>query len=140
MNGKLPLQRRIDIAQPLLENGTKLMREHTKQPKTFPYLVAVANLRFALSVVAELVHHQEDLQTIREGNFFSDEANMLIEEAKLCCSCTVINEEEAGPAVYLVKLLARKYGSSFISRICRNTASSWVVPGRLMVEVPNWLN
>ena len=129
------MQERINHALPLLENDLEDMRQHSQHPTTLPYLIAVANLRFALSVVAELLYNQHEWQTSQEDQIFTDEANLLVERAKLCCSCTFVNEKEAGPAVYLLKLLARQYGTSFLSNVHKNPDSAWVMPKHLNIEV-----
>lgn len=130
------MQKRIHCALPLLENDLEDLRQHSQHPTTLPYLKSVANIRFALSVVAELLYNQHEWQTSREDQIFTDKANLLVERAKMCCSCTFVNEKEAGPAVYLLKLLARQYGTSFLSKyVQKNLDSAWVVPKHLNIEV-----
>ena len=93
-----------------------------------PYLEAVAKLRYSLSVVAELLHTQ--LTAGRGGgHYHTHEAHLLIEETKQCCS--IPQEEEAGPGVYLVKLLMRRYGPSFLTTLTSDPALQWMVPEHL---------
>ena len=97
---------------------------------TLPYLEAVAKLRYSLSVVAELLHTQ--LTAGRgEGGGYSLDVYLLIEETKQCCSTPQLNQEEAGPGVYLVKLLMRQYGPSFLSTLTSDPTLQWVVPEHL---------
>ena len=104
------------------------MTQHHHSPTSLPYLEAVAMLRYSLSVVAELLYTQ--LTAGRQQQYTHD-ALLLMEEAKQCCSIPQLNEDEAGPAVYLVKLLIRQYGQSFLSRVCDHTQLLWVVPEHL---------
>ena len=99
-----------------------------------PYLEAVAKLRYSISVVAELLHTQLTAERGTErggGNYHIHEAHLLIEETKLCCSILKLNQEEAGPGVYLVKLLMRRYGPSFLTTLTSDPALHWVVPEHL---------
>ena len=104
------------------------MAGHHHSPTSLPYLEAVAKLRYSLSVVAELLYTQ---LTAERQQQYTHDALLLIEEAKQCCSIPQLNEDEAGPAVYLVKLLMRQYGPSFLSRVCDHTELLWVVPEHL---------
>ena len=99
-----------------------------------PYLEAVAKLRYSLSVVAELLHTQLTAERGADrggGHYHTHEARLLIEETKQCCSISHINQEEAGPGVYLVKLLMRQYGPSFLTTLTSDPALQWVVPEHL---------
>ena len=98
-----------------------------------PYLEAVAKLRYSLSVVAELLHTQliAERGEREGGHYYTHEARLLIEETKQCCSIPQLNQEEAGPGVYLVKLLMRRYGPSFLTTLTSDPALHWVVPEHL---------
>ena len=98
---------------------------------TLPYLEAVAKLRYSLSVVAELLHTQLTAGRGEGGHCHTHDAHLLIEETKQCCSTPQLNQEEAGPGVYLVKLLMRRYGPSFLSTLTSDPALQWVVPEHL---------
>ena len=98
---------------------------------TLPYLEAVAKLRYSLSVVAELLHTQLTAGRGEGGHCHTHDAHLLIEETKQCCSIPQLNQEEAGPGVYLVKLQMRRYGPSFLSTLTSDPALQWVVPEHL---------
>ena len=130
-NGQELLQKRINQSLQLMQKGTRDMMEN--HSTSLPYLEAVAKLRYAISVVAELLYHQQERQTARRGeggHHFTHEAHLLVEEAKVCCSHPQLKKQEAGPAVYLVKLLARQYGLSFLTTLTGNPALTWVVPAQ----------
>ena len=111
------------------------MTDHHHSPTTLPYLEAVAKLRYSLSVVAELLYTQ---LTAERQQHHTNDALLLVKETKQCCSIPQLNEDEAGPAVYLVKLLMRRYGPSFLSYVCDHTELLWIVPEHLRQtdEVP----
>ena len=98
-----------------------------------PYLEAVAKLRYSLSVVVELLHTQLTAGRGERGggHYHTHEARLLIEETKQCCSIPQLNQEKAGPGVYLVKLLMRRYGPSFLTTLTSDPALQWVVPEHL---------
>lgn len=103
----------------------RLQDSHT----SLSYLEGVAKLRCSLSVVAELLHTQ---QTVECWQYTNSDFVLLIEEAKTCCSTVQLNDyNQAGPAVYLVKLLMRQYGLSFLHSLCKNADLLWVVPEHL---------
>ena len=127
-HSQLPLQQRVTISLKLMKSGREGMADHPHPPISWPYLEAVAKMRYSLSVVAELLYTQ---LTAERQQQYTHNALLLIEEAKRCCSNPQLNEDEAGPAVYLVKLLMRQYGPSFLSRVCDHTELLWVVPEHL---------
>ena len=112
------------------------MTDQHHSPTSLLYLEAVSKLRYSLSVVAELLYTQ---LTAERQQQYTHDALLLLEEAKRCCFIPQLNEDEAGPAVYLVKLLMRQYGPSFLSRVCDHTELLWVVPEHLRQtdEVPH---
>ena len=123
------LQQRINHSLQLLKDGSEGMVSHSFP--TLPYLEAVAKLRYSLSVVAELLHTQLTAGRGEGGHCHTHDAHLLIEETKQCCSVPQLNQEEAGPGVYLVKLLMRRYGPSFLSTLTSDPALQWVVPEHL---------
>ena len=109
------------------------MAEDHVSHTSLSYLVAVAKLRCSLSVVAELLHSQ---QTVECWQYTSNnEFVLFIEEAKKCCYTLQLNDQnQAGPTVYLMKLLMRRYGPSFLYSMCKNTDHLWVVPEHLQID------
>ena len=88
----------------------------------------MSQLRFALSVVAELLYKRTEKGSQAVGHLHTSAAQILIQVAKDCCTDDVMNEEDSGPAVYLVKLLVRRYGMSFLAGLTADPAMEWVVP------------
>ena len=105
----------------------------TQPSSSVPYLEGVAKLRYALSVTAQLLYHQQERTSPGrgEGMYHSHGAQLLLDKAKECCSLPQFNKDEARPAIYLVKLLARQYGLSFLTKLTSNPAVVWVVPEHL---------
>ena len=126
-HSQLTLQQRVSSSLKLMRSGREGMTQPHHTPTSLPYLESVAMLRYSLSVVAELLTQL----TVGRQQQYTHDALLLMEEAKQCCFIPQLNEYEAGPAVYLVKLLIRQYGQSFLSRVCDHTELLWVVPEHL---------
>ena len=94
---------------------------------SMPYLESIAQIRFALSVVAELIFKQNQSGLLARG-YHSHIAHSLIQVAKNYCTEDSLNDEDSGPAVYLLKLLVRQYGTSFLATLSADPAMEWVVP------------
>ena len=108
-------------------------RDNANQPQperhlSLGYLESVSQVRFALSVVSELLYKQNEKGSQAVGHLHTHAAQILIQVAKDCCTDDVMNEEDSGPAVFLVKLLVRRYGMSFLADLTADPAMDWVVP------------
>ena len=125
------MQQKVCCSLQLLRDGREKIAEHHVSHTSLSYLEAVAKLRCSLSVVAELLHTQQTVECWQYTN--DDEFILLIDEVKNFCSHFQLKENEAGPwpAVYLVKLLMRRYGPSFLYSMCKNTDFLWIVPEHL---------
>ena len=111
-------------------------RDNANQPHpqgylSLEYLENVSQVQFALSVVSELLYKQNEKGSQAVGHLHTNAAKVLIQVAKDCCSDDEMNEEDSGPAVYLVKLLVRRYGMSFLDGLTADPAMEWVVPSHL---------
>lgn len=103
------------------------------------YLETVAKLRYAFSIVANLLYIQQQTENSEvELEVQCDRKKLLLalNEAKKCCCESSLNNEkfQVGPALYLLKLLARKYGLSFIIKLECDRTLSWIVPSHLFVN------
>lgn len=94
-----------------------------------PYLEGIAKLRYSLTVVAELLQYQHK----KEGGYFTHEAHLLLDSARKFCEMRddVFNTDDAGPAVFLVKQIARQYGVTFLTDVISNQTMEWIVPTHL---------
>ena len=63
----------------------------------------MSQVRFALSVVAELLYKLSEKGSQMVGSLHTSAAQILLQVAKDCCTDDVMNEDGSGPAVYLVK-------------------------------------
>ena len=90
---------------------------------TLQHFEAVAKLRYALAVVAELLYTQVEKKCAH-----SREELELLEKAKQCCISPALNDEDAGPGVFLVKQIYRRYGKAFLTTLTSNRAMEWIVP------------
>ena len=85
-------------------------------------------MRFAKFVVGELLHCQ--LEGKGKGHY-THEAQLFLQAAKGCCEDQVINVEDAGPGIFLVKQIVRQYGMTFLMNLISDRAMEWVVPVHL---------
>ena len=110
---------------------TKAIQPQQQGHLSLDYLESVSQVRFALSVVCELLHKQNERGSQAGGHLHTNDAQLLIQSAKDCCTDDKLNEEDSGPAIYLVKLLARQYGMSFLTGLRVDPVMEWVVPSHL---------
>ena len=85
-------------------------------------------MRFAKFVVAELLHCQ--FEGKRKG-YYTDEAQLFLQAAKGCCEDEIVNVEDAGPGIFLVKQIVRQYGMTFLMNLISDHSMEWVVPVHL---------
>jgi hypothetical protein len=90
------------------------------------YLEGIAKIRYSMTVVCELIHHQ----CMQKGKFFNPDTYRLLDLAKGCCEVNDerVNSNETGAAVFLVKQMARQYGIAFITDIISDERMEWIVP------------
>ena len=85
-------------------------------------------MRFAKFVVAELLHCQlEDRGKVQ----YTHEAELFLQAAKSCCVDQIVNVEDAGPGIFLVKQIVRQYGMTFLMNLISDHSMEWVVPVHL---------
>ena len=112
----------------MLQEANKVLSQHDprKDIFTLQYFEAVAKLRYALAVVAELLYTQ-----VERKNAYSRDGRELLELAKQCCISAALNDEDAGPGVFLVKQIYRRYGKTLLTTLTSNRAMGWIVPPHL---------
>lgn len=137
---------RITGALGVLQEGYwALDHQSQAQQVSLEYLEGVAKVRFALSVVAELLNKQVADVEITSGHNVHHHStpaihlasDSLVQTARKICSNPYINvidtsgkADTIGPAVYLLKLIARQYGFHTFNKV--SEAHSWVVPLELV--------
>ena len=94
------------------------------------YLEGIAKLRYAIVVVVELLHCQHGTSSRHQG-YYTHETQLLLDIAKRCCSDHIVNTDNSGPGVFLVKQLARQYGVSFLTNLTSDQTMQWIVPHHL---------
>ena len=135
---------RVEETIDILEDGYKALCQRGQHADivTLDYLEGVAKVRFALSVVAELLNqndqprsHEEDVQVVK-----------LLHVAQEVCVDANINtiddtgrRDTVGPVVFLIKLLVRQYGLRYLRKA--SEAHVWITPELLKEtgEVRNFL-
>ena len=94
------------------------------------YLEGIAKLRYAIVVVAELLHCQHGASS-RHQSYYTYETQLLLDATKRCCNNDIINTDNSGPGVFIVKQLARQYGVSFLTNLTSDQTMQWIVPHHL---------
>ena len=99
---------------------------------TLDYLEGVAKVRFALSVVAELLNQNDQPRSHKDGVLVVQ----LLHRAREVCVDTNINSiddtgqrDTVGPVIFLIKLLVRQYGLNCLRRA--SGVHAWIVPEQL---------
>lgn len=125
------LKERIMLAANFLKNDRSTLSSHVDLSQvTVGDLEAVAGVRFALMVVAEVLTGRV---TGSNEQLFTAQANDLLRLAEVVCTKVEIRDfdtvDVGSPLIYLIKLLVRQYGSGKLMEV--STAYSWVLPPEL---------
>ena len=88
-------------------------------------------LRFSMSVIAELIHYQYSNEET-ERITYTHHSQLLLNKAKECCSDDLLNKDDTGPGVFLLKLLVKQYGVTFLTNLTSDATMEWVVPRSLL--------
>ena len=127
---------RIEETNMILQDGHRALRQHGQitgsGAVTLDYLEGVAKVRFALSVVAELLNQNDQPRSSEDGVLVV----RLLHQAREVCVDPNINSiddtgqrDTVGPVVFLIKLLVRQYGLNCLQRASEDHA--WIVPEQL---------
>jgi hypothetical protein len=128
---------RIEETAEILQDGHRALRQHGQNTGssavTLEYLEGVAKVRFALSVVAELLNHHNDQPRSAEDGVL---VVRLLQQAREVCVDPNINSiddtgqrDTVGPVVFLIKLLVRQYGLDCLQKASED--HTWIVPEQL---------
>ena len=118
----------------ILEDGHQALRQlgQYTDAVTLDYLEGVAKVRFALSVVAELLNENDQPRSHEDSVLVVQ----LLHEAREVCVDPSINfiddtgqRDTVGPVVFLIKLLVRQYGLNCLQKA--SDAYAWIVPEQL---------
>ena len=126
--------RRVEDTIEILEEGHQALCRHGQYTDivTLEYLEGVAKIRFALSVVAELLNQSDQPRSQDDGVLVVQ----LLHQAREICVDPNINSiddtgqrDTVGPVVFLIKLLVRQYGLTCLQSA--SEAHAWIVPEQL---------
>ncbi len=125
----------------LLRQGHRALQEHAgARVISLEYLEGVAQVRYALSFIAELLSKQTTGTPIESHQELGVFVNQLLPAAREACTDPTVNKVDVvgtsgivGPVVYLLKLLVRRYGTHCLQNIVSSPTllCSWVVPHEL---------
>ena len=125
---------RVEDTVVILEDGYQALCQHGRYTDavTLDYLEGVAKVRFALSVVAELLNQNDQPWSHEDGVLVAQ----LLHQAREVCVDTTVNSiddtgqrDTVGPVVFLIKLLVRQYGLNCLQKASEDHA--WIVPEQL---------
>ena len=119
-----------------LKDGHMALRQHEENTGssavTLEYLEGVAKVRYALSVVAELLNQDDQPRSQEDGMFVVQ----LVHQAQVVCMDPNVNSiddteqsDTVGPVVFLIKLLVRQYGLNCLQKA--SEAHAWIMPEQL---------
>ena len=94
---------------------------------TIEHLEAIAKLRFVCSVVGDLLYKYNE----KGADSLTPNETELLQSMKICCNDDKLNSMEAGPAVFILKQVARQYGMSFLVSLSKSKELEWVIPTHL---------
>ena len=94
---------------------------------TIEHLEAIAKLRFVCSVVGDLLYKYNE----KGADSLTPNETELLQSMKICCNDDKLNSMEAGPAVFILKQVARQYGMSFLASLSNSEELEWVIPAHL---------
>ena len=129
---------KIQATVAILTKSYKVFKEHKVDPKvtvTIGYLEAVAGIRFALMEIANLLHSQcsgvrnhmyVGWRDLSKFELLQLAENVCTDPAINTSDFTVSGRDVVGPAVYLLKLLVRKYGFPCLKQVYEEF--NWIIP------------
>ena len=126
---------RVEDTIGILEDGYQALCQHGRYTEavSLDYLEGVAKVRFALSVVAELLNQNDQPWSQHEDGVL---VAQLLHQAREVCVDPTINSiddtgqrDTVGPVVFLIKLLVRQYGLNCLQKASEDHV--WIVPEQL---------
>ena len=119
----MSLLEKVEFAATSLEEGhTTLVKNIAQQELTFECIEGLAKVRFALGVVAKVLCTQSP-----RGHL---QITKILEVARAIVEDATINQTGAGPAIYLLKVIVRRYGISFMIDLQKQ--HNWLVSSCLL--------
>jgi hypothetical protein len=128
---KEDLSKRVKISHQMLEDRLRDGRIPLMDGNiNLNYLEGIAEIRYSLTVVSELIHYQQAMA--EGGKIPSHDIQHLLTVANRCCNDARINADNTGPGVFLVKYTARQYGTAFIIDVTSaQKRLEWIIPPHL---------
>lgn len=82
------------------------------------YLESVARIRFVLAEIVNLLHFHY-MQAHKVSLTMQQIQLKLMQLTEEMCNDSLVNHDVVGPAIYLVKLLVRQYGFSYLKEVSK---------------------
>ena len=114
----------------LLNEGTDVLKKSVgssvESHVSVEYLEAIAKIRYVCFSVSEILYGQSLLKVDS-----SSTEQALLTALQKCCEDTSLNTEISGPGIFFLKQIARRYGMSFLAKICVRDEVQWIIPPHL---------
>ena len=104
-------------------------QEHHRRAPTLEYLEGVANVRFSLSVVAEVLKNEDTGQNFMD---LLKAAGQICSDREVNCIDPTGRKDTVGPVIFLLKLIIRQYGMPFLKAAAE--VHEWLIPTQLKSE------
>ncbi len=128
------LQEVMISANDLLIDGHQALVQFPNE--SLEYVEGVAKIRFALSMAAQLINKQiciADSSDVPQY-CYGAHAEFLLQSARDLCTDQRVCRQQTGPAVYLLKLLVRRYGMHRFQSIIQSSDHTWILPEELQLR------
>ena len=115
-----------EVTRSLIQGYTAL-QDHRRGTPTLEYLEGVANVRYSLSVVAEVLRSKDTGRYVME---LLRAAGQMCSDREVNCIDPTGHRDTVGPVIYLLKLLVRQYGMPCLKEVAE--IHEWVIPAELI--------
>ena len=80
-----------------------------------------------MTVIAEIMF-------TNDKRIHTHQLQLLMDVTKNYCCDPNINDNEAGPGVFLMKQIARQYGVTFLTSLTSDPSMQWIIPENLRLS------
>lgn len=122
----MSLRERASVASTLLDTACQYLVTNS-ETVAVGYIEAVARTRIGLLIAGDILH---------EDSHVPINASLLTAVKDICTNKRInilSNKDAIGPNIFLLKVLARSYGMSFLKKVA--TQHTWLLPPQLLNEV-----
>ena len=115
-----------EVTRQLLQGYSALQEHQRCGTPNLEYLEGVAKVRYSLSFVAEVIKNGEGFVDLLRA------AGRMCSDHEVNCIDPSGSRDTVGPAIYLLKLLVRRYGMPCLKAAAETY--DWIVPAELQSD------